>query len=103
MLPMISSMFHRPARSYPDPLPQGEIVIAGPPPIQLQQQSGAWLQYLLPVVSSVGSMLFIFANPSALQNPITLIAIGSVVVISIMVSVLTRVLQSRSTKKMLKV
>ncbi|HLG63197.1 MAG TPA: type VII secretion protein EccCa [Ktedonosporobacter sp.] len=100
---MINGMFHRPARSYPDPLPQEEVVIAGPPPLQLQQQSGAWLQYLLPAISSLGSVLFFIAEPSALHNPITLIAIGSIVVTSVLVGVLTRVIQSRSAKKMLKV
>ncbi|GER89484.1 type VII secretion protein EccC [Dictyobacter vulcani] len=54
--------FYRPARAYPAVLPSEEIVIQAPPVIQPAQMGAmAWMQYLLPVVGSLGSVAFLFA------------------------------------------
>lgn len=59
---MHGTKFYRPARAYPPVLPAGEMVINAPPVIPMAQTGAiAWLQYLLPVVGSLGSLLFIFA------------------------------------------
>lgn len=59
---MRGTRFYRPARAYPPVLPGDEIVVSAPPVLQ-QAQTGAlgWLQYLLPSVGMLGSMIFIFA------------------------------------------
>ncbi len=96
---MAPGAFHRPARVYPELLPTDEIVIEGPPPVRIQGQAGAWLQYLTPVIGSVGSLAFVLSNPSALHNPLTYIMIGSVVFLSLAVGVLMRLQQRRSARK----
>src|SRR5579884_3894477 len=85
--------FHRPARAYPEVLPTDEIVIEGPPPLQIQAQAGGFLQYLVPVVGRMGSLIFVFSNPSALKNPLIFISLGGVVFLSIAVGLLMRVQQ----------
>src|SRR5271166_2678449 len=62
----MSSKFYRPARTYPPRLPSDAMLINAPPTFQ-PMQGGAisWLQYLLPLVGGLGSMVFIFAFPGA--------------------------------------
>jgi len=59
--------FRRSARVSPPAVPEGTITLAPPPRVdQLQQGVGGWLQYLFPVVGSLGAMLFIANNPKPL-------------------------------------
>src|SRR5437879_3628213 len=64
--------FYRPARAYPPVLPKDDIVISAPPVIQ-PAQAGAltWLQYALPALGGLGSLVFIFAYHS---SPLMIIA-----------------------------
>src|SRR5437879_7840443 len=57
----------RSARLRPPPGPAGSVTVP-PPPSQDAGQAGliGWLQYLFPVVGSLGAMLFIFNNPKPL-------------------------------------
>ncbi len=96
---MDQGTFHRPARAYPEVLPTDEIVIEGPPPLQIQAQAGGFLQYLVPVVGSMGSLIFVFSNPSALKNPLIFISLGGVVFLSIAVGLLMRVQQRQGARK----
>jgi len=58
---------HRPARTWPPPLPTGELTVAAPPRLPATSSGRlAWLQYLLPVAGSVGSLVFVLANPRPL-------------------------------------
>jgi S-DNA-T family DNA segregation ATPase FtsK/SpoIIIE len=59
--------FRRSARVKPPAVPEGVITLAPPPKVdQLQQGITSWLQYLFPVVGSLGAMLFIANNPKPL-------------------------------------
>jgi ESX secretion system protein EccC len=58
---------HRHARLRPPPLPDGAVTVAAPPRVDSTQAGAAgWLQYLFPVVGSLGGMLFIVNNPKPL-------------------------------------
>ena len=60
-------IFRRPARSRPPAVPDGAITLAPAPRLEAQQQGvTSWLQYLFPVVGSLGAMLFIANNPKPL-------------------------------------
>ena len=74
---MYGTKFYRPARAYPPVLPTGEMVINAPPVVQMAQTGAmAWLQYLLPVVGSLGSLIFVFAYRSNLLFVIAGIAMA---------------------------
>ncbi|WP_052888362.1 type VII secretion protein EccCa [Thermogemmatispora carboxidivorans] len=72
----LATTFYRPARAYPPRLPNDEIVISAPPTLQ-PAQSGPlnWLQYVLPVLGSVGSVLFMFTFHT---NPLMMVLSGGV-------------------------
>jgi len=57
----------RPARLHPPRVPAGEITL-DPPPTLTKDESGAanWVQYLLPALGSMGSLLFVVTNPKPL-------------------------------------
>lgn len=60
-------LVHRHARLRPPPVPEGSVVVAAPPRVDATQAGAAgWLQYLFPVVGSLGGMLFIVNNPKPL-------------------------------------
>src|SRR5262249_58126801 len=57
----------RPARLPPPRVPAGEITL-DPPPTLTNDEGGAanWVQYLLPALGSMGSLLFVVTNPKPL-------------------------------------
>jgi S-DNA-T family DNA segregation ATPase FtsK/SpoIIIE len=60
-------IFRRAARSRPPAVPVGAIALSPPPKLDATQQGAAgWLQYLVPVVGSLGAVLFIANNPKPL-------------------------------------
>src|SRR5260370_34491872 len=60
-------LFRRPARLRPPPVPEGSITLSAPPRVDSTPAGAAgWLQYLFPVVGSLGGMLFIVNNPNPL-------------------------------------
>src|SRR4029450_11418314 len=65
---------HRPVRAYPPPLPAAELTIAAPPALDRAVPGAAgWLQCLVPLVGSGGSMAFLFAFPG--PRPAWLVAL----------------------------
>jgi S-DNA-T family DNA segregation ATPase FtsK/SpoIIIE len=57
-------LVHRPARAHPRPPPAGELTVAAPPVVGWTASSLAgWLQYLVPLAGSGGSVAFLFAVP----------------------------------------
>jgi S-DNA-T family DNA segregation ATPase FtsK/SpoIIIE len=55
---------HRPVRAYPRPVPTVELTVAAPPTVGWAGSSVAgWLQYLVPLLGSGGSVAFLFAVP----------------------------------------
>jgi S-DNA-T family DNA segregation ATPase FtsK/SpoIIIE len=68
----MGTKFYRPARSYPLVLPINDVIINAPPMLQPTQTGVViWLQYLLPMVGGLGSLIFVFAYR---ENPLMMIA-----------------------------
>jgi S-DNA-T family DNA segregation ATPase FtsK/SpoIIIE len=60
-------LVRRAARLAVPPVPDGAISLAPPPRLDAQQAGAiGWMQYLFPVVGSLGGMLFIINNPKPL-------------------------------------
>src|SRR5579864_3845053 len=59
---MHATKFYRPARSYPPVLPVDDVVIKAPPVLEQNQMTGVagLLQYALPALGGLGSLLFVF-------------------------------------------
>jgi S-DNA-T family DNA segregation ATPase FtsK/SpoIIIE len=58
---------NRMARLPPPPEPKGSVTVPTPPRLEAAQGGViGWLQYLFPVLGSLGAMLFIFNNPKPL-------------------------------------
>jgi S-DNA-T family DNA segregation ATPase FtsK/SpoIIIE len=62
-----TQLVRRTARDRPPSVPEGPITLSVPPRIDATQSGAAgWLQYVFPVVGSLGGMLFIVNNPKPL-------------------------------------
>nr|BBH95310.1 type VII secretion protein EccC [Thermogemmatispora argillosa] len=92
-----ATTFYRPARAYPPRLPSDEIVISAPPTLQ-PAQSGplSWLQYLLPVLGSLGSIFFMFTFHT---NPLMMMISGGLGGFMIMSGLIMGFIQRRTLKK----
>lgn len=97
---MSGIMLHRPARTYPDALPQDEIAVAPPPLVQATPRSaGSWLQYLLPAIGSLSSvLLFTFAGGRG-GNPAMIGVSVFMVVISVSSGVAIRRQMTKTTSR----
>lgn len=92
-------LLHRPARTYPDALPQEEIVLVPPPPLQAAQRTAtSWLQYLLPVMGSLGSVMFYVFTPFG-RNPLIFVGVILMVVLSVLSGVLMRGQQRKAQQQ----
>lgn len=94
---MRGTRFYRPARAYPPVLPGDEIVVSAPPVLQ-PAQTGilGWLQYLLPSVGMLGSMIFIFAFRT---SPLLIIAGAAMGICMVGSGILMGFIQRRTLKK----
>jgi DNA segregation ATPase FtsK/SpoIIIE, S-DNA-T family len=64
----------RPVRAHPRQVPAGELTVASPPTVAGNASSLAgWLQYVVPLVGSGGSLAFLFAVPG--PRPAWLVAL----------------------------
>lgn len=94
---MRGTTFYRPARAYPSALPSDTITISAPPVVQnIQTGPLAWLQYVLPSVGMLGSLVFIFAFHTSL---LLILAGASFAVFAIAAGVLMGVIQRRIANK----
>ncbi|HEY6540312.1 MAG TPA: type VII secretion protein EccCb [Ktedonobacteraceae bacterium] len=95
---MHGTSFHRPARAYPRRLPADEVVVYAPPQLPPSDQGGAasLLQYLLPLVGSLGSLIFLFAYHS---NPLLVAGAIGIALLSVGVGFLVRFQQERVIKR----
>ncbi|HEX2372862.1 MAG TPA: hypothetical protein VHO93_02660, partial [Actinomycetota bacterium] len=58
------ALVHRPVRAHPRPPPGGQLTVAAPPAVARAPSSFAgWLQYLVPLVGSGGSVALLLAVP----------------------------------------
>jgi S-DNA-T family DNA segregation ATPase FtsK/SpoIIIE len=85
--------FHRPPRSFPPALRNGEVVIARPPVLS-RRGVGGMLQMLLPALGSLGIVAFALVTP----NKLFLIVAGVFVAISLLSVVASYWAQRRSGK-----
>jgi DNA segregation ATPase FtsK/SpoIIIE, S-DNA-T family len=97
--PSAGSLVHRPVRAYPRPLPAIELTVAAPPTIGSSASSLAgWLQYLVPLVGSGGSVAFLFAIPG--PRPAWLIAlVAGAAVASVVAGLALRLVERRSARR----
>jgi S-DNA-T family DNA segregation ATPase FtsK/SpoIIIE len=97
--PATGFLVHRPVRAYPRPLPAIELTVAAPPTIGWTASSLAgWLQYLVPLVGSGGSVAFLFAIPG--PRPAWLIAlVAGAAVASVVAGLALRLLERRSARR----
>ena len=90
---------HRPVRAYPPPLPAVDLTVASPPAVGRAGSGAAgWLQYLVPLVGSGGSVAFLFAVPG--PRPVWLVAlIAGAAVASVAAGVGLRLVERRAARR----
>jgi DNA segregation ATPase FtsK/SpoIIIE, S-DNA-T family len=90
---------HRPVRAHPRPAPAGELTVASPPAVGGNTSSLAgWLQYLVPLVGSGGSVAFLFAVPGPRPGWLVALVIGAAVA-SVVAGLALRVVERRTTRR----
>ena len=90
---------HRPVRAHPRPLPAVDLTLAAPPTVVRALRGFAgWLQYLVPLVGSGGSVAFLFAMPG--RRPTWLVAlVVATAVASVAAGLALRLLERRATRR----
>jgi ESX secretion system protein EccC len=90
---------HRPVRAYPRSLPAGELTVAAPPPVGWAGSgAAAWLQYLVPLLGSGGSVAFLFAVPGPRPAWLVAVVVGGAVA-SVGLGLLLRLVERRSARR----
>jgi S-DNA-T family DNA segregation ATPase FtsK/SpoIIIE len=94
--------YYRPARTYPDPLPKGEIKIVAPPPLQPPNKGYLFMAIIMALLTSCGSLASVFIY----KNPTMAIMAGVMAAVSITGAIIqsihqaqNRMSQQRSVKK----
>ena len=92
-------LVHRTARVHPRPLPTDELTIAAPPTVGWTASSLAgWLQYLVPVLGSGGSVAFLFAVPG--PRPAWLVAaVAGAAMASVVLGLGLRLVERRAARR----
>jgi hypothetical protein len=76
-----ASVVRRPVRAHPRQVPAGELTVASPPTVAGNASSLAgWLQYVVPLVGSGGSLAFLFAVPGPRPAWLVALVAGAAVV-----------------------
>ena len=90
---------HRPVRAHPRPPPTGELTVASPPPVGGNASSLAgWLQYLVPLAGSGGSVAFLFAVPGPRPGWLVALVVGAAVA-SVLAGLGLRLVERRATRR----
>ncbi|MFL6219229.1 MAG: type VII secretion protein EccCa [Actinomycetes bacterium] len=86
-------------RAHPRQVPAGELTVASPPTVAGNASSLAgWLQYVVPLVGSGGSLAFLFAVPG--PRPAWLVAlVAGAAVVSVVAGLALRLLERRVTRR----
>ena len=67
VVPAAKNALRRPARARPPAVSDTTVTLAAPPKLDAQQAGAtSWLQYLFPVLGSLGGLLFVASNPKPL-------------------------------------
>jgi DNA segregation ATPase FtsK/SpoIIIE, S-DNA-T family len=97
--PSAGFLVHRPVRAYPRPLPAIDLTVAAPPTIGWTASSLAgWLQYLVPLVGSGGSVAFLFAIPGPRPAWLIALVVGAAVA-SVVAGLVLRLVERRSARR----
>jgi DNA segregation ATPase FtsK/SpoIIIE, S-DNA-T family len=90
---------HRPARLHPRPPPADELVVAAPPTAGGTGSILAWwLQYLVPLLGSGGSVAFLFAVPGP-RSAWLVAAVAGVAVVSVALGLGLRLVERRAARR----
>ena len=92
-------LVHRPVRAHPPPVPATELSVAAPPVVGSSVSAAAgWLQYLVPLLGSGGSVAFLFAVPG--PRPVWLVAlIVGAVAASVVAGLGLRLVERRAARR----
>ncbi|MCX7572112.1 type VII secretion protein EccCa [Tumebacillus sp. DT12] len=94
--------YYRPARTYPDPLPKGEIKVVAPPPLQPPNKGMLFMAIVMALLTSCGALagVFVFNNPTMaiMAGVMAAVSITGAIIQSIHQSQ-NRMSQQRSVKK----
>src|SRR5512132_1276974 len=89
----------RPVRAHPRPPPTGELTVACPPAVGWNAAGPAgWLQYLVPLAGSGGSLAFLFAAPDPRPGWLVGLVLG-VAVASVVAGLALRLVERRATRR----
>src|ERR671910_362433 len=92
-------LVHRPVRAHPPPLPAADLTIAAPPTVGWTAGGAAgWLQYLVPLLGSGGSMAFLFAVPGPRPAWLVALVIGAAVA-SVVAGLGLRLVERRAARR----
>src|SRR5215210_4476618 len=90
---------HRPVRAYPPPLPAVDLTVASPPAVGRAGSGAAgWLQYLVPLVGSGGSVAFLFAVPGPRPGWLVALLIGAAAA-SVVAGLALRLVERRAARR----
>jgi DNA segregation ATPase FtsK/SpoIIIE, S-DNA-T family len=94
-----STIVHRPVRAYPPLPPAAELTVAAPPTVGWTGSGAAgWLQYLVPLIGSGGSMAFLFAVPGPRPAWLVTLVIGAAVA-SVVAGLGLRLVERRAARR----
>jgi S-DNA-T family DNA segregation ATPase FtsK/SpoIIIE len=92
-------LVHRPARAHPRPVPTDELTVAAPPTVGWMASSLAgWLQYLVPLLGSGGSVAFLFAVPGP-RSPWLVAVVAGAAVASVALGLGLRLAERRAAHR----
>ena len=92
-------MVHRPVRAHPRPPPTGALTVASPPTVGRNASGLAgWLQYLVPLAGSGGSVAFLFAVPGPRPGWLVALVVGAAVA-SVAAGLALRLVERRTTRR----
>ena len=92
-------MVHRPVRAHPRPPPTGALTVASPPTVGRNASGLAgWLQYLVPLAGSAGSVAFLFAVPGPRPGWLVALVVGAAVA-SVAAGLALRLVERRTTRR----
>jgi S-DNA-T family DNA segregation ATPase FtsK/SpoIIIE len=92
-------LVHRPVRAHPRPVPATPLTVAAPPTVGWAASPLAgWLQYLVPLVGSGGSVAFLFAVPGPRPAWLVALVIGAAAA-SVVAGLALRLVERRAARR----
>jgi S-DNA-T family DNA segregation ATPase FtsK/SpoIIIE len=92
-------LVHRPVRAHPPPVATTELTVAAPPAVGSTASAAAgWLQYLVPLLGSGGSIAFLFAVPGPRSVWLVALVVGATAA-SVVAGLGFRLVERRSARR----